>query len=130
MTQLQAAEGELVAGNIRNGVNVFGVTGNLTPRMYAEGFQTTDGNGGLWVTGLTFKPSIVYLDLFDVPSQSTYVYFSSDNAQWTWVRYAGTNPSGNIQGTGTVTSPNAWGNGGFNISTGIAGRSAFWRAWR
>jgi|SRR5690625_1100010 len=59
-------DNDLIANNIRQGVNIFGVNGNLRPwngeKRYAEGQGTTSGSSGsLTVTGLGFTPSIVLL---------------------------------------------------------------------
>ncbi|NGM81278.1 hypothetical protein G5B47_02500 [Paenibacillus sp. 7124] len=71
VTQLQSAEPDLSAGNIRSGVTIYGVTGNVTPRQYAAGTVSPDAgtyNAGIRegsyqmnrisVTGLSFNPNI------------------------------------------------------------------------
>lgn len=70
-TQLQSAEGDLTAGNIRSGTEIFGITGSMVERQYAAGTVSPDSgtyvgnfrNGGgqyvrISVTGLGFNPNV------------------------------------------------------------------------
>ncbi|KRW90927.1 hypothetical protein SD51_12210 [Alicyclobacillus tengchongensis] len=69
-------DGNLQAGNIRSGVSIFGVSGNVTPRQYAQGTTScsggtvtfychgTSGNQSLYyvtVSGLGFQPSLIFI---------------------------------------------------------------------
>ncbi|MGD0032559.1 phage tail protein [Paenibacillus illinoisensis] len=51
-------DADLVATNIRNGVDIFGVLGNLIPKRSATG-NAAAPNASIVVSGLAFKPSIV-----------------------------------------------------------------------
>lgn len=70
-TQLQSAEADLTAGNIRAAAEIFGITGSMVERQYAAGTVSPDAgtytanfrNGGgsfvrISVTGLGFNPNI------------------------------------------------------------------------
>jgi hypothetical protein len=76
-TSIAAWDGDFAPSNIRNGVSIFGVTGTLTPRLYASGSATASGtysnvyfnaalsSSGLIplssIDGLGFTPMIVKL---------------------------------------------------------------------
>ncbi|MEJ8306673.1 hypothetical protein [Saccharibacillus sacchari] len=76
VAQIQAADGDLVAANIRTGVNIFGVVGTLEPRSYTRLTLTIPANSRSAVIDLGFAPSSITLtsadsgDFFGV----TYVY--------------------------------------------------------
>lgn len=58
-----AGDSDLVAGNIKQGVNLFGVTGNLQTGVNVQtksGSFTTDSNGAASVS-LGFKPDVVFI---------------------------------------------------------------------
>lgn len=56
-------DADLVAGNIKNGVNIFSVVGNLVPltteRPWASGYLINSSSTYMSVTGLSFAPKIV-----------------------------------------------------------------------
>ncbi|MCU6709362.1 hypothetical protein M6D81_11650 [Paenibacillus sp. J5C_2022] len=69
-------DADLLPENIRNGVNLLGVTGTLEPRLFAEGSSSRAG-GLFTVTGLSFRPKVVvlYLDLHvSNPDDRDYYY--------------------------------------------------------
>lgn len=60
MSAAQArADGNIQAGNIRAGVWVYGVVGNLQPRQYASGTMSPQSGALYQVTGLSFRPTVV-----------------------------------------------------------------------
>lgn len=57
---------DLIAANIRAGVNIFGVNGALIEgKRLARGALTTDSTGTVVVTGLAFRPKAILLDCWD-----------------------------------------------------------------
>lgn len=66
LTGAQTIQGDanLAAGNIKSGVSIFGKTGTYTGEglQYATGSftQTADSYGGVTVSGLSFKPQLVF----------------------------------------------------------------------
>lgn len=61
LAQLQAAEGDLQAANIKSGVNIFGLIGTLVEGMrYATGtFNRPSSTTAVSVSGLGFQPKII-----------------------------------------------------------------------
>ncbi|MFD5022277.1 pyocin knob domain-containing protein [Paenibacillus sp. NPDC058367] len=130
--QLRSVEGDLAPANIRSGVEVFGVTGTLVERMYAEGYTGAHYSNGVYqISGLSFKPRIVRFTFFKENSQSTFVYLGTDTERWNFVEYAGTNPYGTVISSGEMQSPSSWGNG-FSAFFNFSGISVniLWYAWR
>lgn len=69
-----AGDPDLVARNIRNGVNIFGVVGTLVEgKRWATGGASPDSKGVVTVTGLTFTAKIIIL------RQS---YYHTDSTTW------------------------------------------------
>ncbi|PYI52556.1 hypothetical protein [Paenibacillus flagellatus] len=108
-------DSDLVASNIRSGVNIFGVVGSLV-----EGHHHAKGTGSLIdssmvVTGLGFQPSFIISAVWY--QWDTIVYIFSDGAVWGYTtnKGFGTNISGTPQ---YVIQPN-----GFTIS-GISGNTS------
>ncbi|MEK3963560.1 pyocin knob domain-containing protein [Paenibacillus sp. FSL H7-0323] len=132
--QLRSVEGDLAPANIRSGVEVFGVTGTLVERMYAEGYAGSVGGGdGIFrVSGLAFSPRIVRFTYFRASTQSTFVFFASDITMWSYTEFSGTNPYGNVVSSGAMLSPNLWGSNAFCSSLPYNPDlvNISWSAWR
>jgi len=92
-----------IASNIRQGITLDGVVGNLEPRKFALGTLSA-GSGSKIVSGLSFKPTLVYIYttnggsstapfdiqfLTDWDSYPYYYYYSG------WGKSAGIKISGN-----------------------------------
>ncbi len=53
-------DSNLLASNIKNGVSIFGITGNLTTgKAFFAGTVTTDGSASMQITGLSFRPAFI-----------------------------------------------------------------------
>lgn len=134
-----------VAENIRSGVVIAGVTGNVVEAKFASGSYVTITNGTYGtavLTGLTFTPASLYLGVVvftNVTQTSYYLYeMYSENGENFWVRTA-------VSTTGVVSSPTGGSNAttvqsttfliitsdGFSLqlAKGIYGYQNFWRAW-
>lgn len=117
-TWVTAGAGSLVAGNIRSGVNILGIVGNVAPVATASGTTNTDGSGNLVVGGLGFTPRAI----------------SGANGSTNWFSYCfcpwQANPY--YVGYGTLrplSSPNYVQYGGFNLKSDYANYPINWQAW-
>ncbi|MNC00614.1 hypothetical protein D3C75_479450 [compost metagenome] len=121
--QLQAAEADLRASNIRSGVNVFGVTGTLVEgKPFATG---TYSSGPAWssmtVTGLAFTPRVIIIRSSAGSFAKQYVYLpvavgelNAIGMQW--------NPNQVVTSDGVNTANVSWSifAGGFSVDFGAA----------
>ncbi len=109
--QLQSAEADLIAANIRSGVNVFGVVGTLVEgKRYASNVIVSPP-ANLSVTGLGFTVRMVSLSF---NRGSDYYQYVGVAGEWLYrVRY--NSPTGQLLETGAFTS--TWPSGGFAINT-------------
>jgi hypothetical protein len=106
---LQSVEGDMQAANIRNGVEIFGITGSLVDRREARGSLYIDANGYGQVTGLSFTPSFICYHGTNVESGIGYkdAYIGADM----YLRYPGMWQNYTI----TIIA------GGFTVQGGVAG---------
>lgn len=52
-------DADLIPSNIKSGINIFGVNGNVIPRKYANGSLAVTAGTNYVISGLTFAPSII-----------------------------------------------------------------------
>ena len=72
---MTATFANLIAANIRSGINVGGVIGTLVEgKRWVTGSGSTDQYGYAVVTNLAFKPSIVIVDALSVPQYMVAYY--------------------------------------------------------
>lgn len=86
-------DADLVAGNIKNGVNIFGVTGNYVAKRYATGTVANpsvdvDGFDYVAASGLAFTPSIIIVEFYY--ADEDYGDALSGYYNGTWQHLAGT----------------------------------------
>jgi hypothetical protein len=114
-TRLLVPDNDLIAGNIKSGVNLFGLIGTLPDgtglKKKVSGQNTTSGPGVLTVTGLTFNPTIVVVK-YTVSNLDRDIGVSFTNTSG-----INQNSSAYVSGTGLVNSPTfSPGGGGFTLN--------------
>ncbi|WP_135553240.1 hypothetical protein [Paenibacillus cymbidii] len=111
--------------NIPNGMLLFGMTGNGgNVKRYAQGTATSDGSGDVTVSGLSFKPSFVYVSY--TSSSNQWKSVGVDSSVWTSNRNAGfyLDSSNNSISTTPVYSSN-----GFTIRFVFNNAPVYWIAF-
>ncbi|WP_145413804.1 hypothetical protein [Paenibacillus xylanexedens] len=137
-----AGDADLIASNIKNGVNIFGVTGTLSSGTpFATGTTTTGSTASgsyypLEVTGLGFKPNIIVYRRNDPNFQYSSSAYSemvtlSNGNKYVTVVSSGTNPSANVV-VGQGLNVGSWFvyESGFKMPTSYNDASFAWAAFQ
>lgn len=122
-TWVTAAAPQFVASNIRNGVTILGLTGNMVEgKRYATGSVAAPGSS-LTINGLGFDPYIVTVGYY---SAGDYYVQSGINGRWLWAAFQSV-PGGSWKYGGY--GEDAWTNNGFTLSSITGASLLVWQAW-
>ncbi|WP_342480033.1 hypothetical protein NST07_20500 [Paenibacillus sp. FSL L8-0340] len=122
LAQLQAADGDLIASNIRSGKNIYGVAGSLVEGKRSASGTFVDNGTPHTVNGLGFTPASVEV-AFSNGSNHTRTGYSF--GQW----YACVTNSNQTQPLSTNFNQNSVFAGGFTVAVPFAsGWTITWRA--
>lgn len=123
-TWVTAAVPGFVASNIRNGVNILGLTGTLVEGKRTASGSSANPGASFSVSGLSFVPYVLIIEYTD--SFGDYTVYRGAGGKWLWASYDG-GPNGPWQYGGAVNE--TWTGNGFTLNGTIGATNLTWQAW-
>lgn len=123
-TWVTGASPGLVASNIRNGVNILGLTGTMVEGKRSASGSSANPGSSFSVSGLAFVPYAISIEYYD--STGDYIVYRGAGGKWLWASYNG-GPNGSWEYGGT--SNDTWTGNGFSLSNTIGTHTLTWQAW-
>ncbi|WP_379147870.1 hypothetical protein [Paenibacillus sp. sgz500992] len=123
-TWVTGAAAGLVASNIRNGVNILGLTGTMIEGKRSASGSVASPGASFSVNGLAFDPYVVVISLYD-STLGDYTVFTGIDGEWHSTTL--TAPGGSFKYGGY--SKEAWTTSGFTLGNTVGTHTVTWQAW-